>query len=38
LELRLRPERLTGEIAQFLDAVWDPAATSTRTRSRRRAS
>ena len=21
-ELRLRPERLTGEIADFLDAVW----------------
>ena len=26
LELRLRPERLTGEIAQFLDAVWDRGA------------
>jgi pimeloyl-ACP methyl ester carboxylesterase len=38
MELRLRPERLTGEIAQFLDAVWDTAATSTRSRSRRRAS
>jgi pimeloyl-ACP methyl ester carboxylesterase len=38
LELRLRPERLTGEIAQFLDAVWDTAATSTRSRSRRQAS
>ena len=38
LELRLRPERLTGEIAQFLDAVWDTAAASTRSRSRRRAS
>jgi pimeloyl-ACP methyl ester carboxylesterase len=44
LELRLRPERLTTEIAQFLDAVWDGEATSTstntssRTRARRRAS
>jgi pimeloyl-ACP methyl ester carboxylesterase len=38
LELRLRPDRLTGEIAQFLDAVWDTPATSTRTRSRSRAS
>lgn len=38
LELRLRPERLTGEIAQFLDAVWDPAAAGGRSRSRRRAS
>jgi pimeloyl-ACP methyl ester carboxylesterase len=38
MELRLRPERLTGEISQFLDAVWDTAATGTRSRSRRRAS
>jgi hypothetical protein len=38
LELRLRPERLTGEIAQFLDAVWDTASTSTPSRSRPRAS
>ncbi|HEY6623507.1 MAG TPA: alpha/beta hydrolase [Acidimicrobiales bacterium] len=30
-ELRLRPERLTGEIAQFLDAVWDREGTSTRS-------
>jgi hypothetical protein len=26
LELRLRPERLTAEIASFLDEVWAPAA------------
>lgn len=26
LELRLQPERLTGEIADFLDACWKPAA------------
>lgn len=37
MELRLRPERLTGEIAQFLDAVWDTATTTTGSRSRRRA-
>jgi pimeloyl-ACP methyl ester carboxylesterase len=28
LELRLKPERLTGEIAQFLDAVWDTPSSS----------
>ena len=30
LELRLKPERLTGEIAQFLDAVWDTPSSSAR--------
>ncbi|MGA7418647.1 MAG: alpha/beta hydrolase [Acidimicrobiales bacterium] len=30
-ELRLRPGRLTGEIAQFLDAVWEREGTSTRS-------
>jgi pimeloyl-ACP methyl ester carboxylesterase len=38
MELRMRPERLTGEIAQFLDAVWGTASTSTRTGPRRQAS
>ena len=37
-ELRLKPERLTSEIAQFLDAVWDIPSTGARTRSRRQAS
>jgi pimeloyl-ACP methyl ester carboxylesterase len=33
VELRLRPERLTGEIAAFLDEVWTaPAARSSPTR------
>ncbi|MGH2901708.1 MAG: alpha/beta fold hydrolase [Solirubrobacteraceae bacterium] len=32
VELRLTPERLTGEIASFLDACWKPAR---RSRSRR---
>ncbi len=38
-ELRLRPERLTAEVARFLDAVWDGTGTSTRNgiRSRRQA-
>ena len=30
LELRMHPERLTGEIAQFLDEVWDPPAKAGR--------
>jgi pimeloyl-ACP methyl ester carboxylesterase len=30
LELRLDPERLTDEIASFLDEIWAPAATSKR--------
>lgn len=34
VELRLTPDRLTGEIAAFLDACWKPAR---RSRSRRRA-
>jgi pimeloyl-ACP methyl ester carboxylesterase len=29
LELRLTPERLTGEIARFLDECWPPARAST---------
>jgi pimeloyl-ACP methyl ester carboxylesterase len=38
LELRLHPERLTGEIAAFLDDVWSPrAAKRTRRPSRRAA-
>ncbi len=42
VELRLRPERLTGEIASFLDEVWatrsaGPAKRSTATRSAGRA-
>jgi pimeloyl-ACP methyl ester carboxylesterase len=38
LELRLSPERLTGEIASFLDQCWAPrAATSRRARGGRRA-
>jgi hypothetical protein len=38
LELRLAPERLTGEIAEFVDECWRPAAASggrARRRSRR---
>ncbi len=42
LELRVRPERLTGEIAEFVDECWRPAATGrsrpARRRSPRRAS
>jgi pimeloyl-ACP methyl ester carboxylesterase len=34
LELRMAPERLTGEIADFLDACWKPAAAG-RARSHR---
>ena len=34
LELRIDPERLTGEIADFLDACWRPRA-ATRPRRRR---
>jgi pimeloyl-ACP methyl ester carboxylesterase len=30
VELRMRPERLTGEIAAFLDEVWAPARRSAR--------
>jgi hypothetical protein len=41
VELRLRPERLTGEIAAFLDEVWDAgrsarAKRTARTSTRRR--
>jgi pimeloyl-ACP methyl ester carboxylesterase len=43
LELRLAPERLTGEIAKFIDDCWRPAAAKRRSSSstrtgRRRAS
>lgn len=34
VELRLRPERLTGEIANFLDEVFAPAAKRSPARSR----
>ncbi len=39
IELRSRPERLTGEIADFVDACWAPRAARTRpkTAARRRA-
>jgi pimeloyl-ACP methyl ester carboxylesterase len=33
LELRLAPERLTGEIARFIDDCWRPTAHERRTRS-----
>ncbi|MEX2196097.1 MAG: alpha/beta hydrolase [Thermoleophilaceae bacterium] len=36
LELRLQPERLTGEIADFLDSCWKPSA-KRRARARRAA-
>ena len=35
LELRLRPERLTGEITDFLDACWRPAPAQRRPGARR---
>jgi pimeloyl-ACP methyl ester carboxylesterase len=40
VELRTKPERLTEEIAAFVDACWSPRmrpATATATRRRRRA-
>jgi pimeloyl-ACP methyl ester carboxylesterase len=33
IELRLSPERLTGEIAAFLDDVWDSSAAAKRKRA-----
>jgi pimeloyl-ACP methyl ester carboxylesterase len=33
LELRLNPERLTGEIAEFLEECWRPAAATRRRRA-----
>ncbi len=36
LELRVAPERLTGEIVKFIDGCWEPKP--TRARSRRRSS
>ena len=38
LELRLNPERLTGEIASFVDECWRPAATRRSRPPRRRSS
>jgi len=38
LELRLRPERLTGEIGRFLDDCWRPAAARKRRSSARQGS
>jgi pimeloyl-ACP methyl ester carboxylesterase len=38
LELRMRPERLTGEIADFLDEVWaEPARTRAKRPAKRAA-
>jgi pimeloyl-ACP methyl ester carboxylesterase len=37
LELRLSPDRLTGEIARFLDDCWRPATASSTKRRRRAA-
>jgi pimeloyl-ACP methyl ester carboxylesterase len=36
MELRLQPERLTNEIASFLDEVWEPTASEERKRPARR--
>ncbi len=32
IELRVAPDRLTGEIAEFLDACWKPKRRATRRR------
>jgi len=37
LELRLQPERLTGEIAAFIDELWAGKKASTRPAKRRAA-
>ncbi len=37
LELRIDPERLTGEIARFVDRCWSPRRTRAKTRPRRAA-
>jgi hypothetical protein len=34
IELRVSPERLTGEIAEFVDECWGPAAGSGGKRAR----
>jgi pimeloyl-ACP methyl ester carboxylesterase len=34
LEMRIAPDRLTGEVASFLDECWRPAAAKPRTRRR----
>lgn len=36
IELRTKPERLTGEIAAFVDACWKTRTTSSTARTRRR--
>jgi len=36
LELRIRPERLTAEIARFVDECWEPKTVEQKPRSRRR--
>lgn len=36
VELRLRPERLSGEIARFLDEIWAPPAAAKARRARPR--
>jgi hypothetical protein len=33
IELRVAPERLTGEIAAFLDECWRPRSARRRTRA-----
>jgi pimeloyl-ACP methyl ester carboxylesterase len=38
VELRMKPERLTGEIADFLDEVWAPARPARPAKRTRRAS
>ena len=38
LELRLSPERLTGEIAEFLDECWRPQTAKRPPKPRKRAS
>ncbi len=35
IELRVRPERLTGKIAEFVDECWEGAAAGTTSRRRR---
>jgi hypothetical protein len=36
LELRMKPERLTGEIGRFLDECWNEPASASSPRSRGR--
>jgi hypothetical protein len=37
IELRFSPDRLTNEIAAFIDECWSTRASGSRTASRRRA-